>query len=227
MPLDPAVLQHTQAMFPMLAACPSAFLKRFRTRTVYGEVSAGSIVCSEGQSCGALAMVLEGSVRVRKTAENGREITLYRIEPGDSCVLTASCIISGATFPARAITERDTRAVMVPASDVRIWLAESGEWREFLFSLVSRRLAQVIATVEEVAFRRMDARVAEYLLQYADDPVDTVRSTHQAIASELGTSREVISRILKDLEHDGLVRLGRGEVVITNAQGLSSRTRSG
>jgi len=170
-------------------------------------------------------MVLSGSVRVRKTAENGREITLYRIEPGDSCVLTASCIISGSLFPARAITESDTCAVMVLAPDVTRWLAESEEWRTFLFGLVSRRLSQVIPTVEEVAFRRMDVRVARHLLRLSDGSNGAVRVTHQEIASELGTSREVVSRILKDLEHDGLVTLGRGVVQLKAVGDLDRLSR--
>lgn len=209
----------------MLADCTPAFRDDFHSRAMYGEIPAGSLVCSEGQICGALAMVLCGSVRVRKTAENGREITLYRIEPGDSCVLTASCIISGSLFPARAITESDTCAVMVPAPDVTRWLAASEAWRAFLFGLVSRRLTQVISTVEEVAFRRMDVRVARHLLRLSDGSSGAVRVTHQEIASELGTSREVVSRILKDLEHDGLVGLGRGEVQLKAVGDLDRLSR--
>lgn len=175
-------------------------------------------VCLQGDSCRHLPLLLSGRARVFRTSESGREITLYRIEAGESCVLTASCILSDIPFPALAVTETEAEALLVPAGSVHAWLGESAVWRRYLFALVARRLADVITVVEEVAFRRMDARVAAWLLERPDR--GRIVTTHQEMAEDLGSSREVVSRLLRDLENDGLILRQRGEIALLNRQGL-------
>ena len=153
----------------------------------------------EGDQAEAIALLLSGVVRVYKIGENGREITLYRFGNGESCILTANVILSRQTFPAIATVERDAEAVMIPAGAFRQWIGRYDLWRDFIFGLLSQRLASVIATVDEVAFRRMDVRVAAFLLARSQDG-GQVHITHQQIAAELGSSREVISRLLESLE---------------------------
>ncbi len=208
-------------LFPVVGRLSAAQQEEFFSRVGRADLEQGSAVCSEGQSCTHLPLVLSGSVRVFKLSESGREITLYRIEAGQSCVLTASCMIGGAPFPANAVIDDSVTALLVPLGQVQSWMQASGAWRDFMFSLVAERLAEVISVVEEVAFRRVDARIADYILHKAD-PDGRLARTHQTIAFDLGTSREVVTRILKDLECRGIVSLARGELQLRDRKGLES-----
>lgn len=175
------------------------------------KIPAHQFLCLEGNMCSGMPLVLEGQARVYKLSESGREITLYRVEPGDSCILTASCIMSGVEFPAYVSTETKVEAIVIPPAVLRRWVNQYDVWSEFVWSMLSSRFAEVIALVEEVAFQRVDKRTAEYLLGLADAD-GNIKTTHQHIAADIGTSREVISRILKDFEHKGLITLSRGEI---------------
>ncbi|MGB3694175.1 MAG: Crp/Fnr family transcriptional regulator [Spirulinaceae cyanobacterium] len=178
----------------------------------YISLSAGNFVCLEGEMCNHLPLVISGSVRIYKTGESGREVTLYHLEQGDSCILTASSIISQKVFPAFAVTETEVEAFVIPANSLREWVIHEPIWQEYIFGLLAQRLANVIEIVEEVAFRRMDSRIASYLLNNGDSNIRTLRITHEAIAQELGSSREVVSRILKSFEKQGLLSLSRGKI---------------
>lgn len=174
--------------------------------------------------CSHLALVTEGSARVYKIGENGREITLYRIGPGESCILTASCIMSQKPFPAFAVSEQPIQALIVSTADVVRWSNHEPAWRDYLFRLISDRLSDVISVVEEVAFRRVDRRLAGYLLQHTTDDSDRIQVTHQSIASDLGTSREVVSRILKDFEQQGFISITRGAITLGDRHALNSKS---
>ena len=175
------------------------------------QIRAHQFICLEGNKCSGIPLVLEGRARVYKLSESGREITLYRVEPGDSCILTASCIMSGIDFPAFVATETDVEAIVVPPAVLHRWVNQYEVWSEFLWTMLASRFAEVISLVEEVAFRRVDKRTADYLV-HAADTSGIIKKTHQDIAADIGTSREVISRILKEFEHSGLVTLSRGEI---------------
>lgn len=194
------------------------------TQTV--QLKAGQYICMEGNTCQSLALVLNGMARVYKTGATGREITLYRVQPGESCILTTSCILGNRDFPAFAVAETVVEARVVPAATVRRWMDRHEEWRTYVFALLAGRLDRVIATLEEVAFRSLDARLAATLLERAQAAVEgddrVVRTTHEKLAADLGTAREVVSRLLKDLEHDGRVELKRGAVVLRDEVGLRS-----
>jgi CRP/FNR family transcriptional regulator, anaerobic regulatory protein len=160
-------------------------------------------------------------VRVYKISETGREITLYRFGLGESCILTANAILVQQSFPAIATVEKEAEAVMVPAAIFRDWVKRYDLWRSFVFDLLSQRLSSMMAVVDEVAFRRMDARLASFLLNrvHGEEPLHI---THQRIASELGSSREVISRLLEDFASRGYIHLGRGTVEILDHQSLTN-----
>jgi CRP/FNR family transcriptional regulator, anaerobic regulatory protein len=164
----------------------------------------------EGDSCTGIAFLLSGSVRVYKSGETGREITLYEIGPGETCILNASCILGDNAYPANAVTISAGELVLIPALDFRRLLEDHEGLRSFVFSLLSERFGEVIELVNEVAFRRMDERMREYLIEKSGDGI--LQATHQKIASDLGTSREVVSRLLKDFERQGRVMLGRNEI---------------
>ncbi|MCK4976252.1 MAG: Crp/Fnr family transcriptional regulator, partial [Anaerolineales bacterium] len=160
-----------------------------------------------------------GIVRVYKISQTGREITLYRFGEGESCVITANAILHQQNFPAIAIVERDAEAVMIPAETFSDWVRRYDPWRDFVFNLVSDRLASLMEIVDEVAFQRMDRRVASFLLErsHLKNPISI---THQEIANEIGSSREVISRILEDFAERGIIRLSRGEIKVLDFEGL-------
>lgn len=177
-----------------------------------------------GSFCEALAIVATGTVRVYQVAESGREITLYRLHAGDSCVLTASCILGQRPFPVVASTEETLEALLIPAPILRDWIARSAFWQEYVFGLLASRLAEVITVLEEVAFRRLDARIAEFLLERQGNS-PTLDLTHQQIALELGTAREVVSRILRDLEREGIISRGRGTLNLLKPEALKTLAR--
>jgi len=210
--------------FPFLKEASADVKQQFSEYTVVKQLPVGEYICWEGDACNHLALVLSGAVRVYKVGETGREITLYRIEQGESCILTASCILSQEHFPAMALVEQPVQAVLIPSLILRRWVQRYDVWRDYVFGLLSARLAAVIATVEEVAFRRVDVRLAEFLVKQAEEQ-PTITRTHQEIASELGTAREVISRILKDFEREQIIALARGAITIQDRPALLEKIR--
>ncbi|MGV6851804.1 MAG: Crp/Fnr family transcriptional regulator, partial [bacterium] len=160
--------QHQQIAkyFPFLQNVDDLNLAVFDQIGTIVNLDKGEVVGRAGEQCNMLALVLSGVVRVYKQAESGRELTLYRINPGESCVLTASCVLSNSQFPAEAIAESNVMAVIIPASAIRQWITQSDSWRDFVFSLISLRLSEVIAVVDEVAFKRLDSRIAKLLLSF-------------------------------------------------------------
>ncbi len=171
---------------------------------------AGIQIYSEGDACQAIAFVISGEIRVYKTGETGRESTLYEIGPGETCILNASCILAGQTYPANAATLSPVEVLLVPATEFRRLVSEYPEMRTFVFTLLSQRLTAVMELVEEVAFGRMDERLLDYVTEKSEDGV--LRATHQKIADDLGTSREVVSRLLKSFERQGRLTLGRNVI---------------
>ncbi len=215
-PWAPAVF----AMFPFLEHGDPALRRAFFEQAQHMSVPAGKIMCIQGQHCGHLALLLEGKVRVYKMGEEGREVTLYRVGEGDSCILSAACILSGRAFPAFALTETPVETVTIPSEVFRGWADGFADWRHYIFSQLTRRLIDVIDVLEDVTFGRLDARLATYLLAAMDDGDGRVARTHQAIAADLGTSREVVSRLLKDFERRDLVKLSRGVVRVIDIEGV-------
>ncbi len=207
---------------PILQRADPQLAREFRQAASLVRLPAGSDVFADGDQVDSIALLLAGVVRVYKIGETGREMTLYRFGLGESCVLTASAILNRKSFPAIATVEQEGEAVMIPAETFRSWVHRYDLWREFVFDMLSQRLATVMEILDEVAFHRMDARVVSLLL-IRSSVQNPLRITHQEIAAELGSSREVISRLLEDLARRGLVRVGRGEVEILDPPGLAAR----
>ncbi len=207
---------------PVLQQADPQLALEFMRTTSLARIPAGKDVFVEGDCVDSIALLLSGVVRVYKVGVTGREITLYRFGLGESCILTANAILSQQSFPAIATVEKDAEAAMIPAYNFREWVRRYDLWREFVFDLLSQRLASVMAIVDEVAFGRMDVRVANLLLHRLQ-PNGQIRITHQEIAAELGSSREVISRILEDFASQGSISLSRGMIEIVDIQSLKSR----
>lgn len=198
-------------------------VREFQQAAFFARIPTGKDVFVEGDHADAIALLVSGVVRVYKIGETGREITLYRFGLGESCLLTANAILSQQSFPAIATVEQEAEAVMIPADTFRDWVRRHDLWRQFVFDLFSQRLSTVMVIVDEVVFHHMDRRVASLLLNQAKVQ-NPLRITHQEIAAELGSSREVISRLIEDFVSEGIVRSGRGAVEVLNFELLKSRS---
>ncbi len=208
--------------FPFIRQCSSSFVESFYSKAQYGELPSATSICDEGQHCTQLAMVLDGVGRVYKLSSSGREVTLYRIYGGESCVLTASCIMNGDSFPAMAVTETPVRTILISPADVIDWFCQEPQWQHFIFGLLSHRLSDIISVVEEVAFKRVDVRLAEQFVRVLAKGQTSLDKTHAELAADLGSSREVISRILRDFSERGLISTHRGHIDILDQQSISS-----
>jgi CRP/FNR family transcriptional regulator len=210
-------------LLPVLQRGDAQFVREFQGAASFARIPAGKDVFVEGDRAEAIALLISGVVRVYKIGETGREITLYRFGLGESCILTANAILSQQSFTAIATVEKDAEAVMIPADTFRDWVRRYDLWREFVFDLLSQRLSTMMAVVEEVAFSRMDHRIASLLLDWAKLQ-NPLHITHQEIAAELGSSREVISRLIEDFAAEGILRSGRGSIEVLDLEALESRT---
>lgn len=207
------------SLLPILKRVDAELVRSFQQSAFFTRIPAGRDVFVEGDQIDAIALLVSGVVRVYKIGETGREITLYRFGQGESCILTANAILVQQSFPAVATVEKEAEAVMIPAEMFREWVRRYDVWRDFVFDLLSQRLAIMLSIVDDVAFRRMDERLAKFLLSRSQIE-NPVRTTHQEIAAELGSSREVISRLLEDFSSRGWLSLSRGVVEILDRESL-------
>ena len=214
----PVSFEQAAAGVPMLAAVEPDVLRRAGKAAQVVNLPSGMTVFEPGASCRNYIVVLEGSVKVRMLAPTGREIVLYRVGGGETCVLTTSCLIQGTDYDAEAITETPVTALLIPRAAFDEMMNASAAFRQFIFASFSTRLNELLGLVNEVAFAHVDRRLAAWLLARAHR--GHVAATHQAIAGELGPAREVVSRLLKELERRGLVSLTRGVVTIADEAGL-------
>ena len=198
---------------------PAAAREAFQAAAQAVKLPAGAQVFWPGDRCGQIVFIVRGAVRIYQLSEEGREMTLYRIETGQSCLLTASCILCDVPFPAQAMVELDAMGWAVPASTFRRWVDEQPWWRSYVFAMFGQRLAAVMAKLEAVSFRRVDARLAELILR-RPGTAGEVKVTHQQLADELGTAREVVSRGLAAWASEGWVQLGRGRIQVLRPEKL-------
>jgi CRP/FNR family transcriptional regulator len=178
----------------------------------------GTTLFDAGVACQALPLVLEGSVKVSKRADNGREIRLYGVQPGELCIVTVGCLLGGSAYSATGTTETALRALALPRTLFMQLVAEHPPFREWVFKLFNERVTGLMQLVEEVAFRKLDQRLAAWLLAHAP----RVETSHQSIADELGSVREIVSRLLRQFEEQGAVELGRERIEIRAPELLAS-----
>ncbi len=181
---------------------------------------AGAVLFDAGMACQALPLVLEGRIKVSKRAENGREIRLYGVSPGELCIVTVSCLLGGDAYPATGVAETPVSALAAPRPLFLRLVAEHPPFRDVVFRLFAERMSGLMQLVEEVAFRKLDQRLAAWLLARA--PV--IQTSHQGIADELGSVREIVSRLLKQFEEQGWVRLARERIEVADAAALKRLT---
>lgn len=204
-----------------VAAGPAALQAEFTRVSQPFRWPAGRQVLAPGDACSVMAFVIEGSVRAYLLGADGREVTLYRVRDGQGCVLSASCLLGGTPFPASAATEEATSGWAVPADAFRGWMDRHRYWRNYVFGLIGERLAAVLGRFEELAFQRVDTRLARLLLSRVGKGGTALRTTQVRLADELGSAREVISRTLGRWRQAGVVCPARGEIRILDRTRLA------
>lgn len=181
----------------------------------------------QGDRCQSLALVGSGSIRVFKPSESGRELTLYHVQNGQACLVNMLGVILDSPSVASAQADVATEAVLLPAVAVREWIAGHDGLRTFVFSTMAGRLVDVLTLAEEITFRKMDSRLAHYLVRRFENngsPLAVFHSTHEEIAAELGTAREVVTRLLNMFENHGGIEIGRGQIRLRSDAALRDLT---
>ncbi len=175
----------------------------------------GTALFGEGSPCRQFPLVLGGAIRVAKCSE-GRELQLYRVAPGESCVLTTGCLVGDRDYPATGVVERDARLLVLPKPVFDDLMSTHAPFRHYVFALFAERLADMMALVEAVAFHKLDRRVASALLGRGR----VVSLTHQQLADELGSVREIVTRVLRNFADQGMIRSSRGAIEVLDAVAL-------
>jgi len=207
--------------FPALQEANDPSWQHAASMVQMATVPQGAVLFRDGDSCGGYVMVLEGSVRVQKIDPEGREIVLYRVEPGQTCMLTTTCLLGGQAYPAEGVAETEVELAMLPADAFYAAMAASEAFRRFVFAAIGRRISDLMLLVEDVAFGRMDVRLGRLLLKRVREHGTHLDCTHQDLAFELGTAREVVSRLLKNFERRGALSLGRGKIEVIDSAALA------
>lgn len=210
--------------FPGLSRLPPEVRAELESGGKVVSVPAGAAVFAPGQSADNLLLLLDGVVRVQQRSDTGREVTLYRVHAGESCVLTTACMLSHEAYSADGVAETEVSAVAIPRAVFDDLTGRSAAFRAFVFAAYSRRIADLFALIDDIVFQRMDVRLAARLLELADAD-GVVHATHAALASELGTAREVVSRALAEFHRRGWVAQARGEVRLVGPEGLRRLAR--
>jgi CRP/FNR family transcriptional regulator, anaerobic regulatory protein len=179
------------------------------------EFKSGKIITEPGQFIKIVPVVLEGAIKIIRTDAEGKELFLYYLEPGETCALSLTCCSSSKPSEIKAIAEDDTVLLGIPIQKHEEWTDKYKQWKEFVANTYQTRFQQMLEALDAVAFKRMDERLMRYIVtKMKQHKTNELQTTHQEIATELGTSREVISRLLKQLEKKKWIELGRNVIYI-------------
>ncbi|MDF3415088.1 Crp/Fnr family transcriptional regulator [Sulfitobacter sp. M57] len=207
--------------FPGLSRLEPSIKQLLLSRSAIVEVPKGTMVFGPGNSPENMLFLLDGTVRVQQVSETGHEIVLYRIQAGQSCVLTTACLLAYDNYSAEGISETAVQAAAVPRDVFDDLVAQSKSFRDFVFAAFSKRITDLFLMIDEVAFQRMDVRLADKLLGLSKGQ-DVIATTHQKLSVELGTAREVISRQLQEFQRRGWIEQARGSVSLLDRQQLET-----
>ena len=207
--------------FPALEALPETDRQYFTDHAQIASLPEGQTVFAPGSKPENFLLILEGTVKVQQIGANGREIILYRASAGESCIMTTTCLLEDEDYLAEGVTETPVTAVILNKSDFDSLIGLSPVFRRLVFAKYASRMGDLQKLVEDVAFERMDRRLVSKLLELSSDSPD-IGFTHQALATELGTAREVVSRLLKELSDQGLISTGRGHIKIIDRAALAN-----
>lgn len=205
--------------FPGLSSLEEPYKTMLLEQSMVVDIPQETSLFGPGTQPESLMLLLEGSVRVQQVSESGREIILYRINAGESCIMTTACLLAFEDYSAQGIAECDLRAIAISRELCDQLLAGSKLFRQFIFGAFTKRITDLFETVEEVAFQRIDVRLAQKLIEMAAGK-SMVYTTHQQLAVELGTAREVISRQLRELQRRNWILQARGSITLLDKQNL-------
>jgi CRP/FNR family transcriptional regulator len=203
-------------LYPAFASMTDSALDQTLAGAVVRTVPEGTVLFDEKSACQAFPMILEGAVRVVKAAPSGRELQLYRVLPGESCILSTGCMLGNAPYSAKGVAETKLTFIALPPQVFHKLIGEQESFRNYVFGLFAERITELMQLVEAVAFHKLDQRLAALLLGKGK----VIHTTHQQLADELGSVREIVSRLLKTFAEQGLVSLGREEIEIVNPPSL-------
>jgi len=212
------------ATFPTLAEAPFATLERIANEGIHRKAPAGTVMFSEHSPCGGFPLVLAGTIRVLQRYPNGRELQLYRVKPGESCLLSGSCLLAHAHYDASGVADTDVELLILPPPAFEALIAQDETFRRHVFSLFGERLAALMQVVEAIAYQKLDQRLAALLVN-RDADAGEIHATHQALADELGSVREIVSRLLRSFEDRGWVDLGRERIRVVDRVALAGLAR--
>ena len=205
--------------FPFISILGIDLRKEFEEACTLQSIKQGTQLTDSGASCRFMTFVLAGRIKIFKLSPEGREITLFRVTSGECCIMSAACILSGKPFPAIAVAEEPITAITLPGGFFADFFSRSLVLQQYVMGMFADRFEAMSMLLEEVAFNRMDNRLAKFLLQKHHQ--GKLTTTHEAIALEMGTAREVVSRLLNDFQKKGYVQLSRGELFIKSFEALS------
>ena len=175
----------------------------------------GEIIMNENSYIRAIPIVLTGSIRVMRVDEEGREILIYYIRPGESCIMSFLGGIHSETSKVKAVAEEDVEILFIPIEKAGMLIKDNSEWLDYIFRLYHKRFEELLSVVNEVAFKKMDDRILHFLKEKQKlIGSNEIAITHQELSEELGTSRVVVSRLLKQMEGEGMVKLGRNKILL-------------
>ena len=210
--------------FPELADIQSEAWDQLLKQAQEVKLPAEHYIFHQGESCNFFAFVFNGSIRVQKVAENGRELVLYRVGQGETCILTTAAILSHDAYSAEAITEAPVHALLFPATPFRQALLACAPLQSFVFRNFQHRIADLLSLIDSITFQRIDQRLARWLIK---TDLNLITMTHQEIARELGSAREVVSRTLKEFERKQWLKLSRGSIEIVDQKQLQIFSEAG
>ncbi|GGP22359.1 Crp/Fnr family transcriptional regulator [Silvimonas iriomotensis] len=214
--INPDIQSRVLALYPLLADLPAADRDRLFANATYMKVPDGALMFDENQPCMGFPLLISGSARVIKSSPSGRDLYLYQVLPGETCILTSSCLLANSPYQARGVVQEELELVVLPPGSFKQLFGQLEQFRNQVFNRFSERLTELMNLVTAVAFQKLDQRLAALLIS-RPSPVEL---THQAMADELGSFRELVSRLLKDFENRGWVRLERGQVCVLDAASL-------
>ena len=207
MPMSAITRDRFLDIFPVFLRGPQALVNDILLFIQYRSAPANTILLREGEYSPGLVLVLSGEKRIYKQSGTSKEITLYNVVAGEFCIINAMSLLSNSPYPANAISITKVELLIIPPDKFQEYIFKYEEMRSLIFSFISKNLADIMELIAEVAFKRMDERLMDYIIEKSED--SKLSATHQTIAKELGTAREVVSRLLKDFERRDLVILSR------------------
>lgn len=207
---------------PFWSALTEQEKELIQSRSFVRRYEKGSFVHSSGSECLGMLFLLSGEIRTYLLSEEGREVTLFRLYPGELCVLSASCVISQITFETQMIAQKDTEVLIIPAGIIAALKEQNIHVRCFLYGLATQRFSDVMWSMQQILFKGLDRRLAGFLIEeYERTGSHTIRMTHEQIAQHISSAREAVARMLKQFSEDGLVELKRGTIHLRDTDGLN------